>query len=212
MTETARKCGECKKLINIEKDEFVIEKDIYYHDNCLIRFLSSPKRRKKITMAEAQKHVEELKEWSKKHVTELIEKDKLFKWIQRKYDIVTMPSGIFTRLEAVFSGTYRGMSRGIPPMDLLDIWQRKWNDMIKTYSYNVSIGKQMDNISRVYYDLAIVLSKSDSYYRWKEKQSQKQEEIREILEKPKMNFKNVNVAVTEKLVNENDLSMYLEEI
>lgn len=212
MTETTRKCGECKNLITLEKDGFVIEKDIYYHDECLVKFLSNPRRRKKLTIEEAKKHVEGLKEWSKDHVTELIEKDKLFKWIQRKYDIVTMPSGIFTRLESVFSGTYRGMSRSIPPADILDMWQRKWNDMVKTYSYNVSIGKKMDNIGRVYYDLAIVLAKSDSYYKWKEKTKTKEQETIEQMQRIEINYKSVNNATMNNIQNKNDLSVYLEEI
>lgn len=212
MTETTRKCGECKKLLVLEKDEFVIEKDIYYHVECLVNFLASPKRRKKQNREEVIIYVVGLREESKRRANDIIARERLFKWIQNHYDLVTMPPGIFTRLEAVFSGTYKGMTVPIPPEDVYEIWTRRWNDMVKTYQYNLSIGKVLDNVARVYYDLAIVLSKSTSYFKWKENQRIAQQDTQEQMKKIEINYRSINQTATANLENESDLSSILEEI
>lgn len=42
----------------------------------------------------------------------------------------------------------------------------------KVYDKNIRMGKKMDGMARINYDMAIVLSKYDSYLEWKEQQKQ----------------------------------------
>jgi hypothetical protein len=41
---------------------------------------------------------------------------------------------IYQKLNDIFSGNYKGMTQGIPPYDLLDMWERKQNFLNKTRS------------------------------------------------------------------------------
>jgi hypothetical protein len=179
--ETTRKCHyeKCKQKIVLETGDFVVNKDYYYHFDCFVNSLMD-KKRNQPTKEEAIQIAKQLKEESKDRVRDIIAKNHLYQWLQKQYDVVVIPSYFFTKMEAVFAGTYKGMARGIPAEDMFDIWTRKWNDLVKTYAWNVSKGNNMDGVSRLNYDLAIVLSKASSYYEWKEQQKTVKEEIQNI--------------------------------
>jgi hypothetical protein len=50
------------------------------------------------------------------------------------------------------------------------MWQRKKQELDKLYNYNQQKGKELDRSSRINYDLAVLLSKYDSFLEWKEKE------------------------------------------
>ena len=62
------------------------------------------------------------------------------------------------------------MSVGIPPSDLLDMWQRKIDMLNSIAKKNEIKGIHMQPEQRLSYDLSILVNKYDSYLRWKEKQ------------------------------------------
>lgn len=62
------------------------------------------------------------------------------------------------------------MSVGIPPSDLLDMWQRKIDMLNGIAKKNEVKGIHMQPEQRLSYDLSILINKYDSYLRWKEKQ------------------------------------------
>jgi hypothetical protein len=209
--ETTRKCKQCKINIVLETDDFLIYKDSYYHFNCFVESLTG-KKRGAVCQAEAIKQAEELRSESKDKVKDIIAKNHLYKWLQRVYDIVVIPSYFFQKMDAIFDGTYKGMDRGVPAEDLLEIWQKKWNELNKTYDWNLSKGKKLDELGRLNYDLAIVLSKTSSYYKWKEQQRILQKEKEQELKGSGINFNIINKSVTNNLISENDISSLLEEI
>ena len=58
----------------------------------------------------------------------------------------------------------------VPPEDLLDMWRQKRNYLDKVAEQNRKKGNEISGVNRVNYDLAILLSKYDSYLKWKEQQ------------------------------------------
>lgn len=187
MIETTRKCRECKNTIVLENDEFTVEKEMYYHLNCYVKFISS-KKNNKLSEEEIRSRASCLREESKDKIREIIAKNHLYKFLQRSYDIITIPSCFFTKMDAVFDGTYKGMTQGICAEDILDMWERKWDELYRTYTYNISRGKKLDDLGRLNYDLAIILSKASSYYRWKETQKEKEEKIKELSTERKIDY------------------------
>lgn len=93
-------------------------------------------------------------------------------WLYRQYEVSFLPKYFFINLDKVYKGTYKNLNKPVPVEDLWDMWKRKMPYLLKTYDRNRRMGKSMDGISRISYDMAIVLSKYDSYLAWKEQQAQ----------------------------------------
>ena len=86
------------------------------------------------------------------------------------YDLTVITSRIFTKLDAIYSGTFKGLSTGIPPHDLYDMWVRKKSYLLKVRENNTTKGKVFSPEQQVIYDLSILINKYDSYLKWKEQQ------------------------------------------
>lgn len=100
-------------------------------------------------------------------------------WLYRTYEVSFLPKYFFINLDKVYKGTYKNLNKPVPVEDLWDMWQRKLPYLMKVYDKNVRSGKTMDGIARISYDMAIVLSKYDSYLSWKENQQRIQAEQQE---------------------------------
>lgn len=81
-----------------------------------------------------------------------------------------IPTTVWQKLGNIYNGTFKGMSVGIPPSDLLDMWQRKIDMLNGIAKKNEVKGIHMQPEQRLSYDLSILVNKYDSYLRWKEKQ------------------------------------------
>ncbi len=93
-------------------------------------------------------------------------------WLYRQYEVSFLPKYFFMNLDKVYKGTYKNLTKPVPVDDLWDMWQRKMPYLLKVYDKNKRSGKIMEGVSRINYDLAIVLSKYDSYLAWKDQQMQ----------------------------------------
>ena len=93
-------------------------------------------------------------------------------WLYREYEISFLPKYFFINLDKVYKGTYKNLTKPVPVEDLWDMWKRKMPYLQKVYDKNIRMGKKMDGMARINYDMAIVLSKYDSYLEWKEQQQQ----------------------------------------
>lgn len=105
---------------------------------------------------------------------------RLTDWVYKQYGISFAPKYFFVRLNQIYKGTYKGLDKPIPPEDLFDMWQRKWHYLEKVRVRNESHGKHIQGLDLIWYDLAILLSKYDSYLNWKI------EHLAEIAEQMKM--------------------------
>lgn len=97
-------------------------------------------------------------------------------WLYRQYEVSFLPKYFFINLDKVYKGTYKNLTKPVPVEDLWDMWKRKMPYLLKVYDKNQRMGKQFDGMARINYDMAIILSKYDSYLEWKEQQKQAQAE------------------------------------
>ena len=208
-----RKCFYCKKQINLDNDNFIYTKKKYYHFNCVIDEQLN-KKRNKIVKEECIKNAIALQKANQKEINDIITREKLFRWIQYSYNIVVIPKYFYIKMDSIFDGTYKGIRKGIPPEDLLDIWKRKKNELDRINDLNNRKGKLLIGSDRIQYDLAILLSKYDSYLRWKEQQKlledEKQNIIAEIT-KPKINYELINKSIENQTKDEN-INDLLDEV
>lgn len=208
--DLTRKCGKCKEIIFLEVDNCLYDKR-YYHFDCYVEILITRKRNP-LSKEDAIIETEFIKQSSKNYTNTIIIKDKLYKWLQRAYDVSVLPKSFYQKMEDIYHGRWHGLSESISPDDIFFIWKKKKNEFDKLNDYQRKHGKSIDGKSRLNYDLAIVLSKYDSYKNWKEQQKIiRQEEKEKTIQSP-FNHKAIDKKVTENIRNENDLSNYLEEI
>jgi len=133
-----------------------------------------------------------------KNKKETFDRKILFDFLQTKYGISKLPKHFFIKMSNIFNGKLKGLSKPIPPEHMYDMWIQKSNYLDKVYANNISKGKKMDGYLRLNYDLAILISKYDSYLSWLDKQ--KAEEMQNE------NIK-ANISVTKVLYNKQDNSI-----
>ena len=118
-------------------------------------------------------------------------------------------------MDEIFSGIYKGLSKEIPPEDLLDMWKRKKNELDRINNSNSRKGKNLIGVARINYDLAILLNKYDSYLKWKEDQKLLENEKQNIINeanKPKINYDLINKSVEKNKNTSTNINDLLDEV
>lgn len=171
-----KKCIYCKNPIpeitrqNI--DEIIYYDNSIYHSKCFIELCQE-----KIKNGRSKKwgilfdNIENVKKNTYDHFEKEIIKSEICKFIQYNYNIRIIPTYIWNRLNAIFSGNFKGMTGGgIPPEHLLDMWKTKMTRLNKIADNNMIRGKTMMIQQRIIYDLSILVNKYDDYVKFLEKQ------------------------------------------
>lgn len=218
-TSIKRVCSCCKNTIYIDNDN--IESAIYYdkktyHSNC---FFNMCNRRSKMVRADVSqkwewvlRNIDSIMYESHEHLYKEICKEAVYDFIKEAYSLSIIPTTVWQKISNIYSGTFKGMSSGIPPEHLLDMWKRKIN-MLNSNAYkNIAKGKKMSPDQRLNYDLSVLINKYDSYLKWLEKQK--------IIEAEKSVEQNENIVVKsigygkQNTVNENtdDISSLVDDI
>lgn len=173
----SRKCYCCKENIHINKDnvdEAIFYDKKSYHRKCFIELCDKRVVMKRTDIAEkwkwVQKNIERIKIESNHHFSEAIYKEDINQFIMKEYDLVIIPSSVWQKLSNIYKGTFRGMSIGIPPEELIDMWERKIQYLNKVANQNATKGKTMNTDQRINYDLSILINKYDGYKKWKRDQ------------------------------------------
>jgi hypothetical protein len=212
--KTTRKCKKCKDLITLEYDKFTLYKEGYYHNDCFIESINE-KRKRKLTQGEIMVMMDMLQEKNKNKIKDIIDKNHLFEYVTRKYELIYKPKYIYIKFEQVFNGTYKNLSEVVSPEDLLDMWQRKESYLDKTYQWKISKGETMDGLGRMFYDLSIVLSKVSSYRKWQDEQKAQKNKDKIIESSTNIDYKLINKHALENINNKNqyeEIADYIGEI
>lgn len=180
-----RICNCCKETIYIGKND--VNDSIYYdgktyHRDCFIQICNKRASMKRVDVSEkwswVLKNLDKVEKDSENHLLSALEKEDVFEFIRNTYGLTTIPSSVFQKLGNIYLGTFRGMSVGIQPKYLVDMWNRKIAYLNKIANNNVTNGKEMQPEQRINYDLSILVNKYDSYMEWLEKQKILEQEIK----------------------------------
>lgn len=209
LVDINKKCSICKLFMSLEKDDVVWDKS-YMHFNCFVEKLST-KRGNKLSLEQIQNQVRKIQKENESHIKDTILRERFYRWLQNSYNVVVIPTYFFVKIDSVITGEYKGLTIPIPLTDLFDMWQRKKNELDKIAMNNLAKGKGIDSITRLNYDLAILVNKYDSYLNWKNKQKQIAEEIK-IEEKPKIDFVKINKSVAEQKNDSTNINDILDEL
>lgn len=208
-----RKCKCCKEYLDIEKDNFVYYKKRYYHFDCAINE-TLDRKNNKLSKEQCVDKFTQLQNENQEEINNIISKERLYKWLQNTYNTVVLPSYFYIKMDEIFSGIYKGLSKEIPPEDLLDMWTRKKNELDRINNSNSRKGKNLIGVARINYDLAVLLGKYDSYLKWKEQQKLLENEKEIIIadsNKPRINYEIINKSI-ENQNTETNINDLLDEV
>lgn len=104
-------------------------------------------------------------DWFKKtkaYVVQEVSKDRLYNYFIKHYNLSSVPSYVFKRLDAIYKGTDKGLAQPIPPNELLDIIERKEN-----YIDSCLRKKGITGIPMINYALTVACGSYKSYKEWR---------------------------------------------
>lgn len=189
-----RKCGCCKEYFYINNeniDDAVYYDKTTYHSSCFISICNKRSKMKRKNISQkwtwVLDNLESIKEKSYEHLSRAVAKESVFEFIKDAYDVTIIPTTVWEKIGNIYNGTFKGMTTGIPPKHLLDMWKRKIEMLNGIAAGNITKGKTMSADQRISYDLSVLVNKYDSYLKWLEKQK--------IIEAE--NIKNIKLKKTE---------------
>lgn len=168
---TTRKCGQCKNFITFEKEigDIIYKSDVAYHINCYKKKLGERKRGK-FTESDIEILVGDLLLDSQHRIDNLVYKNHLYQYLMKTYEIAGFTTRFYTKMEQVFLGKFRKMSKGIPPEHLLDMFPRKKSLLDKNF-------RKLIGEDKVNYDLGILIREYPSYLKWAGKKSTEENKV-----------------------------------
>ena len=220
MRAITRKCSICKEpiYINDTNEDFFItlknETKSYTHTNCYIEKQTTKKRSPK-TVEECQEYIEQCRQSTKAIEKKKSTKNELYEFLFGMYDISYFPQYFYIKMDSVYKGTMKNLNKPVPPEDLLDMWKQKRNYLDKVAEQNRKKGNEISGVNRVNYDLAILLSKYDSYLKWKEQQKIAIAELDESKKRSIEKIEYTDVARPKRVGTSNnkvDINSMLDEI
>lgn len=201
-----------KMEISLENiDNFVYYKKTTYHKKCFGELKLNYKWKL------SSEDIEKIFEDSKIHLKEALFSDQIYRFMLDNYDLTVIDNRVFQKLQSIYSGTFGGMSIGIPIADLLDMWQRKIKYLNKVHNQNITKGKSIEGNNRILYDLSVLVNKYDSYLQWKREQQILQANMKsdqQQNDKQKINFGLIERQIKNQENNSSseDINSLLDEI
>lgn len=135
-------------------------------------------------------------------------------FLKENYNVSTQ-SGFYHRyLQPLYQGTsnkYEGIK--IPASHLLEMWKTKLPSFRRQYQKRIQQGKSFTNVQLAAYDLAILISKYESFLSWKQKQKAlEQDQYKEDQnQNQKINYQVLNLA-NKKKNNDTEINNILGDI
>lgn len=218
-----RKCSCCGEYFYISNNN--IEDAIYYdmktyHSSCFINMCDKRSKMKRTDVSQkwtwVLSNLDSIKRESYEHLRLAVVKEDVFNFIKEAYDVTIIPSTVWQKLANIYNGTFKGMSFGIPPEHLLDMWKRKIDMLNELANKNKIKGIGMNISQRISYDLSVLVNKYDSYLKWLEKQKIIEVETKQSSEIRKSNINKsiINTKANEGNSNQdnNDISGLVDDI
>jgi hypothetical protein len=174
-------CCVCKKELERYSLDRIDYNGKHYCSRCFCKMLTD-KKRGKLTEQEAIKKTEEELKKRGEIVNKQIERDNFYYWLEDAYNITIIPEYFYIKIDKITKGEYKDMRSPIPFSSIVDMWY-KGLDWLNKINYN----KHMDGVSRINYDLAILLSYYDVYKQHMEERN----EVRTEYEQTQNNLANL---------------------
>ena len=167
-----RKCDYCKGSIHIDRDnvhDVLMYKNKYYHCQCFEAYVKQKLSGKQVRQMwkDALNHIDEFENDAKRAIEFWFTRDDIYRHLLENYDVTVVDSPVFSRLDAVITGTYGRRSNPVDYADFVACWREGQKTLNNIARNNKIAGKNITGQARINYDLAIVLRK---FPQWKKRQ------------------------------------------
>lgn len=158
-----RICAECSQSIPVDRSnshKAIKYKNKFYHFDCFCQLCDRKMSSKRTSpsWADAKANIQEFVDVFTREQQIILDKDDLYRWMVRQYNVSFVGKYIFTKLDSVYKGTMPGLVYAISPSELLDEWKYYWNDL-----YEFRKNKAIAGEAAINYDLAVLLSRNAEY-------------------------------------------------
>lgn len=183
------KCFFCDKVVDLDMDNAAYYDKHFWHTECIIAKSQKTKTKKwkeavqtlevsKRAAKEEKQKIEDIIKTASKNlnayrraadiqILKWQSESRLNDYLRQTYSVKVLPWDVFYK---IYNGTYKGMETPIPAEHLLDMWTRKQKYLDKVYHQNKAKGNTFTPQGRIKYDVAILISKYDSYLKWRQEQ------------------------------------------
>ena len=162
--------------------EYVIYENKLWCVSCLIAERTQPSTKHDRWLpvkAETDKKIANLQKQTEPILDSYIARTNLYSYLEKHYNVLYFPKSFYEKMVSIFNGTYNGLKSPISPDDLLDMFFQKQQGLDKL-AMTKWHSNQPTPINRIYYDLAVLMSKYSSYTQWKKtKEIEKADAIRQ---------------------------------
>ena len=155
-----KKCAYCKDEIIIDKPlirDVIHYENAYYHKDCFIKMCTEKMNNKRCKIEKWKSNLDNIgiiEFNSKEYIKDVWYKDAIYRFMVDTYNVKIIPNNIFTKLDAIYSGTFKGMNVSISPEELLDMWIRQKKYLVKVHEKNLKLGKDMTESQKINYDIS----------------------------------------------------------
>lgn len=216
-----RKCRKCKESFNLSNTDYIKNKTTYFHTDCYIESnlekglsVNVIEERIKIIKEEMKKDQERRDNASRSQINRSRDKDSFYEYIMDKYNVSSIPKTFFLKVAAINNGTHPTVKYAIPYDELLFMFKKQEQYLLKTRMRNPKFANGTDGMSCLNYDLAVIVGMYESYLRWKHKQEVLSYDISEKEEtktkQPKMDLDKLEKQ--SKLNQDDDINDIIDDI
>jgi hypothetical protein len=104
-------------------------------------------------------------------------------YLMEHYNLISLSTYEYQKLEEIFAGTFKSMSKGIPPEAILDMVQRR-----QDHYDSVLRRMRIDDKGKVNYLLGMVIKDYPSYVDFIEKSKVEKEQAEVFIQAPKIDL------------------------
>jgi hypothetical protein len=172
-----RKCAECGNKVVIDKTnshKAIHYKKDFYHYDCFSTMCDVKIANKIQKVSERWRDIkttiEELVKATTKEQQVKYDKDTLYWWLMKHYELSFMSQTTFIKLDSIYKGTYNGLAYPIEPLELHEEWKYYWDELCSIRQPKGIVGELA-----IAYDLVILLARNAEYRKMKEKEKIAQE-------------------------------------
>lgn len=188
MVRLSRTCSVCHKAIDLTckyDGSYIKDKTSFVHCNCWVNRKTNLKRNA-LTQQQCEEYLKPMRKSTFEIVNTFYYEAKLKKWMGEFYNATSFPKTAYDKLETVYNGTYKSINKPIPVGDLYNMFVKQSENLKRINTdlvqRNAKQGKSSTAVMLFYYDLAVVISKYDSYLEWKSNIKQEQKHQKRIIQ------------------------------
>lgn len=189
---TLKKCPECSTQIVLETEleNLIFYKDRFHHISCLKIYLIS-RARKKMSPEEADEFIAGLRKETDEHAFSVMVRNHLKKYLVAHYNLIDLSTGEYQKLEEMWAGKFKNMTRPIYPEHMIDMLQRR-GDHYDQIMRRMRIKPQ----GQVNYLLGMILKDYPGYLAHLEKREIERQRNEVYLAAPKIDYSRLSIQPT----------------